>query len=774
MSESTRLDAFPLFVRKQTQKIPAKITALSVDRRQFLKISGVSVGSGFILAACSEQTAEMQSAPVSCASQHDLNVFISIDCDDTVTLTLHRSEMGQGIRTGLAQVLADELDAEWSKLKFEQALGDEKYGSQNTDGSRSIRHDYARLRKLAATARTMLEHAAAQVWETDLSNVEAKAHAVHHKLNNRRLSYGALAELAAGQSIPDDSAIKLKAHTDFNYIGKAIDLIDIDALTSGSAVFGYDVQVPDMLYASIERCPVLGGKLKRCHEDEARKVPGVVDIITLPQNTVPVLFQAWHGVVVIATNTWAATQGREKLTCDWDLGKNAEHNSQAYFEMLKSRVNEDCEPTNSLGDVEAAFDNAASTHEAVYQVPYQPHAPMEVPAAVADVSDSGCEIWSCTQAPQGARDHVAQALGMAKENIKVNVTFLGGAFGRKSKHDFCVEAALISKAVGKPVKVCWTREDDIRFDYYHAMSAQYFKASFDKDAQVTGWLQRTAFPSIVSIFAPEYGNTNPEWELDLGFDELPVAVKNIRHEKGKSEAHVRIGWLRSVANIHHAFARSSFIDELAHKARQHPLSFFEQIMGPDRIFEPKNENWNYSNYGETTESNPISTARLKAVARTVVEKSDFTQNAAENSGWGLAASRSFLAYVAIASKVSVVDEHLTIEEVHCAIDCGLAVNPDRVRSQMEGAVIFGMSIALMGEISVRDGQVEQSNFDDFLLARMRQSPKKIVVHIIDSKEVPAGVGEPGLPPVAPSIANAIFAATGNRIRELPINKVYSV
>jgi isoquinoline 1-oxidoreductase beta subunit len=526
-----------------------------------------------------------------------------------------------------------------------------------------------------------------------------------------------------------------------------------------------------MLYASIERCPVLGGKLVSVDDTAARAVAGVVDVIQLGDGTSPPVFNPLGGVAVLATNTWSAQKGREALQIKWDLGANANYNSKTYREQLEASAKAPGTVALTRGDVDAAFAGSAKTIEATYYAPMLSQAPMEPPAAAAMINEDGtCSVWACTQDPQTARQVVAGHLGIELAQVTINVTLLGGAFGRKSKPDFIAEAALLAQKSGKPVKVTWTREDDIRHGYFHSVSAQYLRAGIDADGKATAWHQRTAFPSISSTFGPADGPSGSE--LSLGCIDNPYAIDNMQIESCKAAAHVRIGWLRSVSNVFHAFAASSFADELAHLAGRDPKDYLLELIGPDRHVDPADSGAKYENYGHDMADHPIDTARLKAVLAEAAKMAGWGRTLPQGRGLGIAVHRSFVGYVATAAEVSVSDAgELKVEELWTAIDAGTVVNPDRVRSQMEGAGIFGMSLALHGAITADGGAIVEGNFNSYPVVRMNEAPKAINVHIMPSKGKPGGVGEPGVPPVAPAICNAIFAATGKRIRELPLRNV---
>ncbi len=747
----------------------ASLGVFNVSRRDFLKFTGIA-GGGLILGAVVPAIAPVWASNTKAG--HELNLFVTINSNNTVDIVCHRSEMGQGIRTGIPQIVAEELCADWSKVNVVQGLANEEYGSQNTDGSRSIRRFYQTMREMGATARTMLEQAAAGIWKVSADSVYAENGYVLHKVSGRKLSFAYLAEEAGAQATPDVASLRFKSPKDFTLIGKPLPGVDLLKMVTGDTTFGQDVHVDNMLFASIERCPVIGGKVKSHDKAAAMKIAGVIDVMLMPEQTLPALFKPINGVAVIASNTWAAMEGRKALNIAWDLGTNQSHNSASYLADLKNNIVNKGNVIRSNGDAYTAMDNAKNTIEATYTMPYLVHAPMEPPAATASVTNGECEIWACTQTPQSTQQNVAAALGIDKSKVKVNVTLLGGGFGRKSKPDFSVEAALLAKHAGQAVKVVWSREDDIRSGYYHAISAQHFRAGLDEKNQVSSWIQRTAFPSISWTFS---GTTDEpqNGETSLGFGDLPFELDNLSCETHKATGHIRIGWVRSVSNIQHGFARGSFVDELAVAANIPAHKMWLKLIGQDRKVDPNKEGYKFENYGESMETFPIDSKRLKHVLNLVVEKSTATQQTAENEGWGISVHRSFVSYVAVATKVRVAEGKVTVLEMHSAIDAGTVVNPDRVRSQQEGSMIFGLSLALMGEIEVKEGAVLQSNFHDYPVLRMHQSPK-IETYIVESDAPPGGVGEPGVPPVAASLANAIFHASGTRIRELPVNKHFSV
>jgi isoquinoline 1-oxidoreductase beta subunit len=691
------------------------------------------------------------------------SVYLGIEPDGTVIIVTHRSEMGTGIRSVLPTVLAEELEADWQRVRVVQALGDPKYGSQNTDGSESIRDFYEMMRQAGATARTLLERAAAQRWGVPTAECKATNHLVVHS-SGRKLGYGELVSEAAKLPVPKKEDLQFKSPAEYRYIGKELPIIDLDDLCSGRGVFGFDAALPGMLYASIARSPVYGGKLKSVDDTETRALRGVTQIVVLPPLAPPYGFQPLGGVAVIAESTWSALKGREKLKIEWEPGENGDYNSAAYKQALLKTVRKPQKVVRNIGDVDAEFAKGGKTHEAEYYVPHLAHASMEPPAAVVDFNQGKVVAYAATQDPQAVQDTVAKALGIDRKNVECHVTLLGGGFGRKSKPDYVAEAALLSKQVGRPVKVTWTREDDIHFDYYHSVAAMYLKAALDDKGRPTAWLQRSAFPSIGAMFG-DTTNYGQGFEMGMGWSNVPFDLPNHRAENGPAKPHVRIGWLRSVSNIFHAFGVQSFTDELAALANRDRVEFLLDLLGPPR-------NVDLGTKGPVAEKFPLDTGRLRRVIELAAERSGWaSKRATQGHALGLAAHWSFYSYVAAVVEVEVDKAgKLRIPKVDIAADVGQVINPDRVRAQFEGASVFGASLALMGEITANQGTIVQSNFDDYPVARMREAPVRTHVHLVPSTQPPAGVGEPGVPPIAPALCNAIFAATGKRIRDLPIRQ----
>ncbi len=731
----------------------------NVSRRNFLE--GIFSAGAFVLAARYLPTPAQAAETVDESAWHP-SVYLGFEPDGRVIIVAHRSEMGTGIRTALPMVVAEELDCDWKRVKIQQATGNRKYGDQNTDGSNSIRSFYQPMRVAGATARTMLVSAAAQKWSVPVEECEAKNHEVIHAKSGRKAGYGELVALAAQQPVPKPEDLKFKPASEYRYVGKNIPIYDQDGIVDGKAIFGQDAKVPGMVYASIERCPVLGGKLKSVDDAEAKKVAGVIQTATIDPFKPPAyMFQALGGVAVIANNTWSAMQARKKLKIDWDLGPNASYNTTEYKKQLQETVRRPGTAERNVGDVDKAFAEAKKTHEAEYWVPHLSHAPMEPPAAIAEYKDGKVTAWAPTQNPQAVQQTVAQAVGCKPEDVTCYVTLLGGGFGRKSKPDYVAEAAILSKQVGKPVKVVWSREDDIRFDYFHFCAAMYLKAALDDKGRPTAWLGRSAYPPMLQPGLRNGGLGSMGW-IDVPFD-----IPNFRAENGQAEGHVRVGWLRSVANIPHAFAVHSFIDELAVLANRDRVDYLLDMLGPGRIIELGGRGG-----GRGPNLYPLDTKRTRRVLEAVAEQSGWAKKKSGNgTGYGVAVHRSFLSYVATVVQVEVDKGGvIRIPRVDTVVDAGLVVHPDRVKAQFEGAAVFGAGLAMSGEITAANGAIVESNFNRYTVARMNDSPVETHVSIIGTDAPPAGVGEPGVPPIAPAICNAIFAATGKRIRELPIRK----
>ncbi len=697
-------------------------------------------------------------------------LWMSLAADGTITIVAHRSEMGCGSRTALPLVLADELGADWKRVKVEQALGDPRYGDQDTDGSHSVRDGFELMRETGAAGRLMLIRAAAAQWNVPPAECTvSEAHFVTHHGSGRKLGFGELAAAAANQPVPKREELKLNPRSAWRYIGKEnTGLYDLPEIVTGKATFGMDAKVDGMVYASIEHPPVLGGTIKSYDDKETLKVAGVAQTVALDTFKPPHQFQPLGGVAVIANHTWAAFQGRSKLKINWDNGSHAVYNSDTYRKTLAETSRQPGKVFRNIGDVDAAFAKGGKIVEADYYAPHLAHASMEPPVAVADFREGKVTCWAPTQNPQEVQNTVSSVLGIKKEDVTCHVTLLGGGFGRKSKPDQVAEAAVLSKKLGKPVKVVWTREDDIRFDFYHSVAAMYLKAALGADGKPTAWLQRSTFPPIDSTFTE--GSRYGDGEMDLGWADVPFSIPNHRAENGPADFHVRIGWLRSVANVYHAFAVQSFAGELAHAAGKDQVQYLLSLVGPDRKIDFTGSQ--FKNYGASADQYPYDTARLRRVIEMAAEKSGWGKRPlGKGRGLGIAAHRSFLTYVATVVEVEVDSRgQVQIPHVWTAVDAGTVVSPDNVRNQFEGAAVFGTSLALFSEITATNGVINQSNFGDYRVTRMNRAPRHVDVQIVASEAPPAGVGEPGVPPFAPALYNAVFAATGKRVREMPLSK----
>jgi isoquinoline 1-oxidoreductase subunit beta len=737
----------------------------NVSRRGFLK--GVVSGGAFVLgvyfAPDTGRAAPMAVTPADRAVFHP-NVFVGIETDGTVYIIAHRSEMGNGSRTALPRILADELDADWNRVRIVQAVGDPRYGSQDTDASCSIREFFDVMREAGATARLMLVRAGARQWSVPVSECASGLHMVVHLPTRRTRAYGDLARAASKLPVPRKEDLRFKPRTAWRYIGKDASLYDLEDICTGRAIYGMDARLDGMVYASVEHPPVLGGKVKSYQDKEALRVPGVRQTVLIEPFKPPPGYQPLGGVAVIADNTWAAFQGRKKLGIVWDHGSNATYNSDQFRKELQETARRPGKVMRDEGDVDGEFAKGGNTFEAEYYVPHLAHATMEPPVALAEFRDGKVAAWVPTQDPQSVQEVIAHAVGIRKEDVTCHVTLLGGGFGRKSFSDFAAEAAVLSKKLGQPVKVVWSREDDIKFDYYLPVAAVYLKAALDSRGKPTAWLQRSVFPPINSTFnsGARYGG----WELKGNWIEVPFDVPNLRVETGPAQAHVRVGWLRSVASVYHTFAVQSFVAELAHNASRDSVEYLLDLFGPPRVL-----NLNIPGY-PSEPGYPLDIGRLRRVTEMAAEKAGWgRRKLGKGCGLGIAAQRYAFNYCASVVEVEVTEKGaIRIPCVDTVVDAGTPVNPANIKAQFEGAAVFGTSIARTGEITATNGVIDQSNFFDYPVARIDEAPYQTNVYVVNSSAPPAGVGEPGVSLIAPALSNAIFAATGKRIRELPLSK----
>jgi isoquinoline 1-oxidoreductase beta subunit len=752
-----------------------------VTRRTFIAGLGaglvVSIGG---VAGAAEPKGTHGPAPSPSAKQSAAalapNVLVHIALDGTTTIVCHRSEMGQGVRSSIPVLIADEIGADPARVVVKQADGDKKYGDQNTDGSSSIRRFYDHLRKSGAAARMMLVSAAAKRWRVKPETIVVANHEVSHPPSKRVLPFSALVAAAAKLKVPKPESIVLRPQSALPHVSDPnLPLLDGPAIVAGTAVYGADVVLPGMLIAAIARPPAVGDKVAKFDAARAMAVPGVKRVIEMPQPKAPWAFQPWGGIAVVAENTWAALRGRAALDITWQPGPNASFQSTAFRDELLASVRAPGKTLRNVGDIDAAFKAAAKVVEAEYLVPHLSHLQMEPLAAIARVDNGTVEVWAPTQHPQAARAEVARVLDTTEDKVTVHVTLLGGGFGRKSKADFVGEAAFLAKQMAVPVRVQWTREDDVRHDYYNACNAQRLRAALDGKGTVTAWHHRTALTPIGATFNPAV-DTATAGDLQQGVLDVALAAPNVRAEACKAPAHSRVGWYRSVYNIFHAFGVGSFIDELAHARNADPRDVWLDVIGPAKIHSLQDLGIDkLANYGEPLDKHPVDAGRLRRVIERVTEISSWSSRKANGRVLGLAAHRSFVTYAAcVISVVPDKQRKLRIDEAWIAMDAGTVINQERVHSQMEGSVVMGISNAMFGGITMTNGATDQTNFRDARIARMRDVPAKIHTELIASTEPPSGVGEPGVPPVAPAVANAIFALTGQRIREIPLARALGI
>lgn len=747
--------------------------ATESSRRTFLKLLSLSglvitIGPGGVgkLEASTDTRTDAADASWSPVA------YVRVAPDGLVTIVCHRSEMGQGIRTTMPMIIADEMEADWSRCIVEQAEGDEdRYGSQNTDGSTSIRNFLPQYRQAGAVVKVLMEQAAAGIWKVPVDTVRAQAHRVVHAGSGRSLGFGDLVATARRLPLPEIAGLTFKAPADRRWQGRAMPSIDLVPMTTGQAVYGADLKLPGMKYAVILRPPAWGRTIRTVDDSETLKVPDVERVLRIPHAPLPGAFAPLGGVAVIATNTWAALRGRDVLKVEWDAGPHDDHDSGAYREELERSVSVAGRAARVRGDVARALEAAHRRIERGYYVPHLSHAQMEPLVALASFAEGKLEVWAPTQSPMDARKALAGFLKLGVEHVRVHVTLLGGGFGRKSKPDFICEAAWLSRETGAPVRVQWSREDDLRHGYYHTVAAHRLEAGLDDSGRVTAWLHRSAYPSIGATFVPDLKGPSPD-ELSNGASDIPYDIPDLSIEVCPARAHTRIGWYRSVNAIHHGFAIGSFVDELAHATGKDPAAFLLELIGKDRVTdlsrgELTGDGSDY--YGAPFADHPVESARARAVVEQVRDRSAWGTPLPAGRGRGIAMHRSFHAYIAVVVEVEVSESGVVkVPSATVAVDAGFIANPDRVKAQMEGAVIMAMSNTLHSEISFSGGVVQQNNFHDYRITRLDAAPSRVDVHLIPSEGKPGGIGEPGVPPAGAAIANAIFAATGVRVRNLPV------
>jgi isoquinoline 1-oxidoreductase beta subunit len=744
-------------------------TRFSADttRRDFLKtgaMAGASLVIGFHRPASVRQQAAASSQDA--GGDFEPNAFIEIQSNGDIYLTVARSEMGQGVRTSMAMILAEELDADWSRVKIKQADFDLKYGDMNTGGSASVRGSWDPLRKAGATARDMLLSAAAQTMS--VPNEECSAiggSVIEHKKTGRKVEYGLLVAKASGFPVPKD--VPLKDPKDYRIVGTKRNRVDGQYIVIGEAHYGIDTKVPGMLYAAIMRPAVFGGRVNTFDASKAQAAPGVRKVVELPRVELPPLFgeerpansghqhYLWGGVAVVADSTWQAIAGRRALTVEWDNGAGADESTEKHRTQLAELLKTPGKELRKIGDAETAFAGTSKKVEAEYETPFLAHTTMEPPNCTALVRDGKCEIWAPTQNAGGMATALQSALGLTASAITIHVTLLGGGFGRRLNIEYGVEAALISRAVGAPVKVIWTRDDDIRHDFYRPMTRHRLRAGLDAQNAPVAWLHHIAAPSTDGTYIggdiPDTGGT----EI-VGAGLPNGTIPNYFLEQSFLHSAVPRGYWRAVDVNWNHFAVQSFIDEIAATSKKDPVELRRELIAAKPAPLPAD-----------SDEKPVSVERLRRVLDLAAEKAGWGKPMPSGRGRGIAALSSWGSYVANVAEVTIgKDGTIRVDRMVVAIDCGQVINPDMVAAQMEGGVVFGLTSALYDEITIENGAVRQTNFDNYPMMRITDMPK-VEVHIVPSHETPGGIGEPGVPCAAPAVANAIFAATGKRLRRLP-------
>ena len=699
---------------------------MKYNRRDFLKIS-YSASMGLMIGVALPIKNRLLGENL-VQETFDPNIWISIQSNNIINIVTAKSEMGQHIRTTIPMIVAEELNADWSKVKVKQAdTHPDKYGSQSTGGSGSVRRSYTRLRKAGATAKEMLIKAAATKWGVPSKECKAQMSKVIHSKSKKSIKYGELISLASKLEPPEDPV--LKDEKDFTIIGNSVPGLDTNSRVNGSAIFGLDVKIPNMLYATVLKCQTFGGTVKSFNAKKTKKINGVKDV-----------FEVENGIAVVATNTWAAIKGQRALDVKWNHGDFFSWDSKKIKKMM-----EDKSEDNAVVAIEVGDTNNLKTDisiESQYEVSFTSHSPMEPMNCVAHVKRDSAELWVPTQSPQRIQSSIADKLGLDVEKVKVNVTLMGGGFGRRLFSDYIPDAVEVSKKVKKPVKLLWTREDDMQHDFYRPASLHKLKGSLSGNNLIS-WKHRIISPSISGQRSPErFKNGQLDRSAVNGANNLPYDISNVLVDYIMSNTEVPVGWWRSVYNSQNAFANEVFMDELAHKAGVDALEFRMKMLN--------------------------NSPRHKEVLKLAADKAVWGKKLPNGQGMGLALHESFGSWSAQVATVTVSEDgNISVDEIIASVDCGTVINPDGVKAQMEGSIVYGLTSTLKGEITIDKGAVAQTNFHEFELLQIDEMPK-VEIYIVPSTEPPGGAGEPGLPPVAPAVANAIFNATGKRVRKLPI------
>jgi isoquinoline 1-oxidoreductase subunit beta len=708
-----------------------------LSRREFVAV-GAAAGAGLVIGFYLPHGGKSKET-------FSPNAYVRITPDNKITIVVARSEMGQGVRTALPMILAEELEADWKQIEIEQAGASTLYGDQTTGGSASVRTTWDPMRKAGAAAREMLISAAALAWGVPRSGCTAQNGSIVHEASKRQLSYGELVGKAATLPIPTD--VPLKQSKDYKIVGQRLARVDTPSKVKGDAVFGIDFRIPDMKYAVLSRCPTIGGKIANFDDKESKKIGGVRHVGKIGD----------AAVAVVADSVWGAMEGRRVLNVTWDEGPNKDLNTAAVVESLKQAAAKKGASLYSVGDVSKAAGRRIS---AEYHLPFMAHAPMEPGNCTANYQGSSCELWAPTQVPQDCRDSVAQAVGLDPDQVKVNVTLMGGGFGRRLEHDYAIEAALVSKALhesnggsktGSPVKVIWTREDDMRFSTYRPASLHQLSAVLDGAGWPVAFTHRIIAPSISGQKGqPGTNGIDPDLPDEASF---VYSLPNVSLEYVLAETPVPLGWMRSVYALQVGFASESFIDELAVAAGKDPLEYRLHMLSKDQAIPYFATTWH--------------TARMRGCLQLAADKAGWGKPLPAGRYRGIACFACFSSYMAEVVEISMENDAPRVHRVVAAVDCGRVVNLGILEQQIPGGIVYALSNALRARITIEKGRIVQGNFDDYAPLRMNEAPA-VEVYAVPSAEAPTGIGEPSVPPLAPAVCNAIYAATKKRFRALPI------
>jgi isoquinoline 1-oxidoreductase subunit beta len=721
---------------------------MAINRRKFIA-SGAVAGAGLIIGVRLTEGLLFAEDEKKKPAPNPFIAYVHVKPSGQISLIVAKSEMGQGIRTGLAMILAEEAEVDLNSVTVEQAdTRPDLYEHLGTGGSGSTMENFDPLRQAGATVREMMITAAAARWKVPRRQCRASKGTIVHAVSSRRASYAELVDAASKLPIPAAKTVPLKDESEYKLIGHAYPRVDIPSKTNGSAQFGIDVRVPDMLYAVVARCPTFGGKPASFAATKAKSMPGVRDVFEIPRMGADMF--AAGGIVVVADSTWNAIKGREALQITWDKGAAASETSDKLRERLVLAAHQPGKQARNDGDVDAALQKSAKRVEAVYEFPFLAHATMEPMNITVHARGKECEVWAPTQSPDWVQRTIAQILQIPPEKTIVHTTLMGGGFGRRYMADFPAEGAQIAKVVGKPVQLVWTREDDMTHDFYRPAACHRMRGALDASGRPTAWYHTLASTSIRGYWDPD---ADPGSQEVGGAREMPYAIPNVRLDFNGVYSPVPRAWWRSVENSFNGFAVECFIDELAAAAGKDPVQFRKSLLIKPANWKPRSDD----------DPDP---ARLRGVLELAAEKAAWSKPLPKGKARGVASYSSFGSYIAQVAEVTVTDKSFSIDRIVAAVDCGIAVNPESVRSQAEGAIIYGLSAALKNEITIRDGAVEQTNFDGYDPLRINEAPP-IEVHVVKSSEDCGGMGEPCVPPCAPAVANAVFAASGKRLRKLP-------